>query len=181
MFGVLIFDTLPGLFIGIGVALVLLLYRASRPHVAVLGKVPGSAGQYADVERHDENQQQPGVKVLRIEGGLFFANADTVRAVVRQHAAAKGTTAIVLDGETMPYVDVTAAKMLVELSEDLERDGVRLYVAREIGQVRDVLRSADDAKHLARVFPTVDEAVQAALVEGTSSTPESAKSSETSS
>ena len=114
--------------------------------------------------------------------GLLIGDwADGRCRVVRQHAAGKGTTAIVLDGETMPYVDVTAAKMLVELSEDLERDGVRLYVAREIGQVRDVLRSADDAKHLARVFPTVAEAVQAALAEGTSSTPESAKSSETSS
>jgi SulP family sulfate permease len=133
------------------------------------------------VERHDENRQTPGVTVLRIEGGLFFANADTVRAVVRQHAKAEGTTAIVLDGETMPFVDVTAAKMLVELADDLERDGVRFYIAREIGQVRDVLRSADDAKHLARVFPTVDAAVQAALAGGTAPTPESAKPSETSS
>jgi high affinity sulfate transporter 1 len=179
MFGVLLFDTLPGLFIGIGVALVLLLYRASRPHVAVLGKVPGSADQYADVERHDENEQPSGVKVLRIEGGLFFANADTVRAVVRQHAAAEGTTAIVLDGETMPFVDVTAAKMLVELAEDLERDGVQLYVAREIGQVRDVLSSADDAKHLTRVYPTVETAVQAALTVGASPPAQSEKSTET--
>ncbi|MGD9889941.1 MAG: SulP family inorganic anion transporter [Dehalococcoidia bacterium] len=181
MIGVLVFDTLPGLFIGIFVALVLLLYRASRPHVAVLGKVPGSADQYADVERHQENQRTSGVTVLRIEGGLFFANADTVRAVVRQHAGAEGTTAIVLDGETMPYVDVTAAKMLVELADDLERDGIGLYVAREIGQVRDVLRSADDARHLTHIFPTVEDAVQAALAAGNAATSESAKPSETSS
>ena len=45
MLGVLVFDTLPGLFIGIAVSLLLLLYRASRPHVAVLGRVPGTADQ----------------------------------------------------------------------------------------------------------------------------------------
>jgi MFS superfamily sulfate permease-like transporter len=52
LLGVLVFDTLPGLFIGIGVSLLLLLYRTSRRRVAVLGRVPGSNGQYADVEGH---------------------------------------------------------------------------------------------------------------------------------
>ena len=74
--GVLIFDTLPGLFIGIGVSLLLLLYRASRPHVAVLGRVP--SGHWVDLERGDA-EAQPGVVVLRVEAGLFFANADHVR------------------------------------------------------------------------------------------------------
>jgi MFS superfamily sulfate permease-like transporter len=49
LFGVLIFDTLPGLFIGIAVSLILLLYRASRPRVAVLGRVPGTSDQYTDI------------------------------------------------------------------------------------------------------------------------------------
>jgi SulP family sulfate permease len=93
---------------------------------------------------------------------LFFAIADTVRNVVRRHAAKKGTTAVVLDGETMPYVDVTAAKMLTELAQDLDRDGVQLLIARDIGQVRDVLQMAGDNGQLARVFPTVEAAVQAA-------------------
>jgi Sulfate permease family len=62
-----VFDTLPGLFIGIAVSLLLLLYRASRPHIAVLGQVPGAGGQYGDVARHPENQQVPGVVVLRLE------------------------------------------------------------------------------------------------------------------
>jgi MFS superfamily sulfate permease-like transporter len=44
LLGVLVFDTLPGLFIGIGMSILLLLYRVSRPHVAVLGRVPGAPG-----------------------------------------------------------------------------------------------------------------------------------------
>ena len=88
--GVLVFDTLPGLFIGIVVSLLLLLYRASRPHVAVLGQVPGMPGQYGDLQRHPENERAPGVVLLRVEGGLFFANADTVRDAVRAHAAKPG-------------------------------------------------------------------------------------------
>ena len=56
LFGVLIFDTLPGLFIGIVVSIILLVYRTSRPHVAVLGRVPGTTDQFADIERHTENR-----------------------------------------------------------------------------------------------------------------------------
>ena len=88
----LVFDTLPGLFIGIAVSLLLLLYRASRPHVAVLGRVPGVPGQFADVERHAANEPVPGVAVLRVEGGLFFANADTVGNRIRAEAAREGRT-----------------------------------------------------------------------------------------
>ncbi len=138
--GVLVFDTLPGLFIGIGLSVLLLLYRASRPHVAVLGRVPGTRDQYADLVRGPDNETDPGIVVLRVEGGLFFANADAVRAHIRRHAAAPGTRGVVLDAETMPFIDITAATMLAELFDDLRRDGIQLVIARDIGQVRDFLR-----------------------------------------
>jgi MFS superfamily sulfate permease-like transporter len=109
------FDTLPGLFIGIAISMLLLVYRVSRPRVAVLGRVPGTAGQYGDVERHPENEVPDGIVVLRVESGLFFANAEHVRALVRRHVA-RDTGAIVLDAETMPSIDVSGARMLAELA-----------------------------------------------------------------
>ena len=113
MLGVLVFDTLPGLFIGIAISLLLLLYRVSRPRIAKLGVVPGGTGQYADVERHPENSEPDGrPRCCAIEGGLFFANADAVRAQVRRQAGKPGVHAIVLDAETIPFIDVTAADML---------------------------------------------------------------------
>jgi SulP family sulfate permease len=158
--GVLAFDTLPGLFIGISVSLLLLLYRASRPHIAVLGRVPGNAEAFGDVERRPEKELIPGIVVLRVEGGLFFANADTVRErVVR--AASEGTRAIVLDAETVPYIDLTAAEMLTELTGTLAEKGVRLVVARELGQVRDVARHLDGSDALAPVYPSVPAAIEA--------------------
>ena len=166
MLGVLVFDTLPGLFIGISMSLLLLLYRASRPRVARLGEVPGGAGQYADVERHPENTEPAGVRVLRIEGGLFFANADAVRAHVRAQAAETGVHAIVLDAEAMPFIDVTAAQMLGELHDDLARRNVQLLMARDVGDVRDVLRTADGDPSLRHVYPTVEAAVEAASGRG---------------
>ena len=158
----LVFDTLPGLFIGIAISLLLLIYRASHPHVAVLGKVPGTAGQYGDLERHPDNQQLPGIVILRVESSLFFANADAVSQNVRAHAATKGTRVVVLDAETAPTIDVTAVHMLAELAENLAREGVRLLVTREIGQVRDVVRRVATDTTPEGVYPTVQAAVQAA-------------------
>ncbi|MFY9927193.1 MAG: SulP family inorganic anion transporter [Streptosporangiaceae bacterium] len=162
MLGVLIFDTLPGLVIGVADSLLLLLYRVSRPHVAVLGQIPGSDGQWADVGAHSEDETVPGVAVLRVESGVFFANTDHVRAAIEEAALADSTRAVVLDCETMPYVDVTAARMLSQLSADLRRQGVRLILAGEIGQVRDMLAAVSDHEGPPEYHRTVNEAVSAA-------------------
>jgi SulP family sulfate permease len=154
LLGVLVFDTLPGLFIGIGASLLLLLYRTSRPHVAVLGKVPGTAEQYGDVARHPENEALDGIAILRVDAGIYFANADLVRARIR--AAARDARAVVLDAETSAFVDVTAARMLVEVGQDLERDGKTLAIAHDVGQVRDVM--GEDAP---KAYPSVQAAVDA--------------------
>lgn len=133
----MIFNTLPGLVTGVLDSLLLLIYRVSRPHVAVLDEIPGSSGQWADTAVHPEDQTVPGIAVLRVEAGLFFANADYVRAIESAvAAAADGIRAVVLDCQTTPSVDVTAARMLNELAADLAIRGVRLVLAGEIGQVR---------------------------------------------
>jgi sulfate permease, SulP family len=141
------------------VSLLLLLYRASRPNIAVLGRTPD--GRWVDLKREDDAEAQPDVAVLRVEAGLFFANADHVRNAIRAHAGRDGVKAVVLDAETVPDIDVTAAEMLSQLRGDLDRAGVRLLVARDIGQVRDVLRRAG-AEDEAVVFPSVEDAVSRA-------------------
>jgi sulfate permease, SulP family len=164
LFGVLVFDTLPGLFIGIAVSLLLLLYRASRPNVAVLGRGPGASRHWGDVARHPENEQVPGVVVLRVESGLFFANADHVREVVERHTSEEGVHAVVLDAQTVPFVDVTASRMLDELREALLGRGIAMFLARDVGQVRDVLRRSrpDHSADEGRIFASVEQAVEAA-------------------
>lgn len=114
----LLFDTPPGLFIGMAVPLLLFLYRASRPHVALLGRDPGADGRWSDLERLPGNARVAGVVVLRPETARFFANADAVRDAIRAHAV-EGTKAVVLDAETVPAIDVTAVGMLVELADEL--------------------------------------------------------------
>lgn len=160
LLGVLVFDTLPGLFIGIIVSLLLLLYRVSRPYVAVLGRAPATQSTWVDLARHPEGAATPGTLVARVESGLFFANADHVRDRLRALAAERDVRAVVLDAQTVPFVDVTAAAMLQHLRTDLDRDGVRLVIARDVGQVRDVLAREGGPTPS---YPTLDEAVASVL------------------
>jgi anti-anti-sigma factor len=125
------------------------------------GEIPGSGGQWADVAHHPEDQTVPGVAVLRVESGLFFANADHVHAAIQNAATAGGIRAVVLDCETMPSVDVTAARMLGQLAADLSRCGVRLVLAGEIGQVRDMLAAVSGPDRMPEYHRTVQEAVTA--------------------
>jgi sulfate permease, SulP family len=161
MLGVLVFDTLPGLFIGIGVSIVLLLYRSSRPAVTTLGRTTaGDDGVWVDARRHDELVQRDDVVVVRVESSLYFANAESVRQAIKARITPQ-TVGVVLDAETTPSIDVSATEMLTQLAEELRRDDVRLVVAHGIGQVRDVLRRAGaDAQVLQTMYATVDAAVE---------------------
>jgi SulP family sulfate permease len=157
--GVLVFATLPGLFIGIAVSLLLLLYRTAVPPIAVLGKVRGTTDQYGDVARHPENEGVAGLVILGVAGGLFFANAEALHKRLCTEAARDGIREIVLDAETMPFIDVTAAQMLGEVADELSRRGVRLVLAHGIGDVRQLVREAEAAT--IHVCPTVRAAVDA--------------------
>ena len=123
LLGVLIFDTLPGLFIGIAVSVFLIVYRASRPHVAELGAIPHQPGRYVDLQRNPEAVPVVGLVILRVESELFFANAETVRDTIRSGAKKSGTNTVILDVEAVPAIDVTAARMLIDLVDDLARTG----------------------------------------------------------
>jgi MFS superfamily sulfate permease-like transporter len=143
--GVLIFDTLPGLFIGIGVSVLLIVHRASRPHVAVFAKKPGTQ-HWVDVERDPDAVRSVDVVVVRPESELFYVNADNVHAAINSHITDR-TRAVVLDLESVPAIDFTATEMLRTLDDELTSSGVRLVIAREAGQVGDLLRQAG-AGHL---------------------------------
>ncbi len=165
MLGVMVFGTLAGLFTGVLISILLLLYRTSRPPVAELGRVRGDSGHFSDLDRHPDNQRVEGIAVLRIEGGLFFANATPVAAEIRSAARRDDVHAVVVDAETVPFIDVTAAQILDQLARELRADGVRLVIARNIGQVRDVVRAALGDSILDTAYPTVDEAVTRVVAE----------------
>jgi SulP family sulfate permease len=161
LLGVLLFDTLPGLFIGIAISVLAMLYRSSRPHVAQLGRREGTDELWVDRERAPQVPLEPDVVVVRVESELFFANADHVRDTVLSLVTDK-TVAVVLDAETIPSIDVTGAAMLVALRERLAHRHIQLLVAKSIGQVRDVVRAAEPIADVPGRYDTIDQAVSVA-------------------
>ena len=161
MFGVLIFDTLPGLFIGIAVSLLLLLYRASHPHVAELGKVDGSPDRYADLDRRSGDRQGARRRDRARRGRPVLRQRRRRRRSIRAHAKDPGIRAVVLDGESISFVDSTAISVLVNTARQLDGDGVRLVLAHDIGQVRDLLQAAEAQRLVDVFYPTVQAAVDA--------------------
>ncbi|WP_436838632.1 SulP family inorganic anion transporter [Nocardia nova] len=154
MFGVLLFDTLPGLLIGIGISMLLLVYRTSRPHVA---RVVHTGTLWVDAARHPDLPSRSDLLVVRVESGLFFANADYIRARIEQLCTDR-TRLVVLDAETSPSIDVTAAAMLADLHRDLGRRRIDFRIARSIGQFGDALTAAD-SDTAPGLYPTVAAAV----------------------
>ena len=121
LLGVLVFDTLPGLFIGIArLAAAAPLPRLAAARRRARPACRASTASTPTSTRHPDNRAVPGVVVLRVESGLFFANADAVRDRDPRAAPPRARRAIVLDAETIPFIDVTAAQMLAELADDLD-------------------------------------------------------------
>ncbi len=169
LLGVLLFETLPGLVIGIGVSLALLIARTSRPHIAVLVPVPQSGDEHStrgqiwvDSERNPDLAAVPGILAVRVEAPLHFTNADVVREHIRALVSESSPRprVVILDGRTTPSIDVTAAAMLVLLRQDLRRLDSDLVLADDVGQVRDVLAVAepDDEPPM---YVTIEEAIAA--------------------
>ncbi|MFD6860502.1 SulP family inorganic anion transporter [Rhodococcus sp. NPDC060090] len=157
MLGVLLFDTLPGLVIGIGVSMLLLLYRSSRPHVASLVRM---GDRWVDVTARpsDHATGRPEVLVVRVESGLYFANSDYVHQQIEARCTDE-TRVVVLDAETSPFIDVSAAQMLLELRDTLAERGITLRIARDIGQFGDVLEHSGSGGAPIAVYPTVRAAI----------------------
>ena len=140
---VLLLGILQGILLAALASILLLLARASRPHVAFLGRVPGT-NSYSDLARHPENEPLSGVLAFRPEASLIYANADAVLEAVssKLHAAdALGTRLVVCDLSASPYVDLAGSRMLHDLHGELTARGIPLRIVGAHGQIRDLLRA----------------------------------------
>jgi sulfate permease, SulP family len=148
LLGVLGFGLLNGVLIGTVISLVLLLRRASQPHVAILGQIPGTVN-FSDQEGHPDNEPVPGVLIVRPESSLLFFNVDYVRDLILSHSRAEATPPrlVVLDLSAAPYVDMHSAHALGEMADQLAAGGIRVQAVEVRASVRDRLRSEGvDAK-----------------------------------
>ena len=138
--GVLALGVEQGVMVGVVLSLALVVWRGSRPHVAVVGRVPGTE-HFRNVERHDV-ETLPGLLALRIDESLFFGNAAAVQdRIERLLAAHPQTQRLLLVLSAVNHIDATALAALEELEQSLEKRGIELCFAEIKGPVMDRLRA----------------------------------------
>ena len=139
--GVLLLGILKGVLLAAIVSMLLLIRRAAHPHVARLGRVPGTR-RWSDVARSPDNELPPGVLAVRVEAGILYFNAGHVRDEVRRLVAAAGDalTVVVWDLSTSPHVDIAGVRLLAETRRALAEHGVALRFVDAHAPVRDIMR-----------------------------------------
>ena len=139
-FSTLLFGIEYGIMIGVGLSLIILIFRTSRPYVAELGKVPDS-DFYRNRERFTEVIVHNEVLVFRFDAQLFYANSSYFIETLELMVEAKGAhlKLIVLDAESINRVDSTGVEMLKERIRFYHKKGILFYFAGVKGPVRDHL------------------------------------------
>jgi MFS superfamily sulfate permease-like transporter len=139
--GVVVLGVFEGIALAVGLSLAAFIGRSWRPYDAVLGRIDGVRG-YHDLRRHPGGRRVPGLVVFRFDAPLYFANAEHFRRRVEDVLAEEGTSArwLVIAAEPITDIDTTAAEILDELLDDLERRQVRLVFAELKGHSKDQLR-----------------------------------------
>ena len=164
MLGILFLGIIEGIAIGVALSLLLLIARSSRPGIRRLGRKPGSDA-YLDVARHTDLEELPGLVVVRVDGPLFFADANRFRDGLRELIASDPhkVEAVVLDAEAVSLTDTDGADMLIELAQELRSRGATLALARAQSSILDLWRRGGvlEAIGTDRTFHTVYEAVEA--------------------
>lgn len=153
---VLVLGILNGILLAAAASVLLLLARVSRPHVAFLGRVPGT-DHYSDMARHPENEALPGVIAFRPEASVIYVNADAVLEAVLARLGAADTPIrlVICDLSASPYLDLAGSRMLEDLHTELTGRGIALRIVGARGSVRDLLRGVGVDERVGGVERTV--------------------------
>ena len=139
--GVLTFGLLRGVMIGAVISMVQLAHAAAHPHVALLGRIPGTR-RFSDCDRHPDNELIPDVMIFRPESSLIYFNIDTVSDLILRRVLAKAPfpALVVVDLSEAPRVDLQSAHTLAAIAVELASKGIRFQAVEAHSSVRDRLR-----------------------------------------
>src|SRR5262249_17352521 len=151
-----------GVMIGAAISLVQLVRVSSRPHVALLGRIPGTR-RFSDCDRHSDNELIPNVMIFRPESVLIYFNVDNVFNAILNRVLG-GSTApklIVLDLSAAPLVDMQSAHTLAGMADELTTQGIQFHAVEPRSSVRDRLRHEQVDAKLGGIdrFTTVADAI----------------------
>jgi SulP family sulfate permease len=141
--GELALGVLHGIALGVVLALLLLIYRTSHPHGAVVGQLPGTEA-YRDVHRHPDALTFPGLLIWRAGGDLFFASIGHFNEGLKAALASSRprVTHVLLDADSVNFIDTSAADALLISIREFQNQGITFAFARVRDSVREPMRLA---------------------------------------
>lgn len=156
----------PGILLAISLAIARLLQAASRPHEAIIGRVPGLDG-YNEITGQPGAETVPGLLIYRFDAAPLFFNADYLKSRVRARVAEAGPDLrwFIYVAEPANYLDVTGAQALESLRAELAAQGITFAIARSRGLFQDMLKRSGLADRIGsnHLFPSIRSAAQAFL------------------
>ena len=163
MVGVLLTTVLTGMLVAVLLSVVLVLFRASRPYVAALGRMPGYRATFGDLARHPEAEPVPGLVIVRLDAPLYFFNANVARTQILElvEAAPSPPRALLIDVAASADLDVTTTDILFDLVRDLRQRGVEVLLAQVKTSVRERLRKTGLLEEVGeeRIYMSIGSAV----------------------
>jgi SulP family sulfate permease len=136
-----------GLIAGIGISLLMYLYRTSRPHVAIIGQVPGTQ-HFRNIDRHDVVTTSQVVS-MRIDESLYFPNARFLETKVNEIVAANpGISHFILNCSAVNSIDASGLESLKAVNSRLKDAGITFHLSEVKGPIMDRLKKTQFAQDL---------------------------------
>lgn len=151
-----------GIGIGVLLSLAVIMYKTTRPHIAILGRVPGTTF-YRNIQRFAQVENRPDLLILRFDDQLYFANINYFQEKLEYFISRKGSElkTLIINAESISNIDSTAIQALDDFVNDLRNEGLNVYFTGVIGPVRDAMAKARFMRRIGarNFFMSVQEAV----------------------
>ncbi len=152
-----------GILLGVLLSLILMLYRTSKPHFAVLGKIKNTE-YYKNVERFGSDVEvREDLLIVRFDSQLYFGNKNYFKKQLFKFMEEKGSAlrCVILNAEAINYIDSTATSMLAKCIHEVQERNIKFYISGAIGPTRDVIFNSSIIDLLPRqhLFLRIQEAV----------------------
>ena len=150
-----------GIGVGVVLSLAMVIYKSAYPHMAILGKIPGTL-VYRNINRFPQVQERDDILIIRFDAQLFFANTGFLKDKLWQLVRAKkDLKLVILNADAINSLDSSAAHVLGEIVNELRSDGIDFYMSGVKGPVRDIMHRCGLMEQIGKdhFFLYVDEAV----------------------
>ena len=151
-----------GIAVGVGLSLLTVIYRTTKPHLAILGQVPGT-NYYRNIDRFGTLKEPENILLLRFDSQLYFANTNFIQEKIEEHIARRGNNleGLILDCSGTNHIDSSGIYTLIDIIDDCREKGICVYFTGVKGPVRDAFAKGQLTEKIGKenFFMGIEEAV----------------------